>query len=98
VSENISQALRHGNNLSENPHDIFVNLRIFGVLSDYHLGYYLRTVMIKSGKRYKIISVETGFVVDLSGVDNKSIIGWHDHGRDNQKVCTAHSLNTLTRR
>jgi len=25
-----------------------------------------------------------GFVVDLSGADNKSIIGWNDHGGDNQ--------------
>jgi hypothetical protein len=44
--------------------------------------------MIKSGKHYKITNIESGFVVDLSGTDGKSIIGWNDHGGVNQKVCT----------
>ncbi|KAI0300009.1 ricin B lectin domain-containing protein [Multifurca ochricompacta] len=40
---------------------------------------------IKQGGRYKITNVQTSTVVDLSGVDNKSIIGWGWHGGDNQR-------------
>jgi hypothetical protein len=43
----------------------------------------------KAGWPYKIANVEAGYVVDLSGFDSKSIIGWHDHGGDNQRVRTA---------
>jgi hypothetical protein len=40
------------------------------------------------------MNVETGFVIDLSGVDNISIIGWFHNGGDNQKVRTACFFNT----
>jgi hypothetical protein len=53
-------------------------------------------MLIKSGRRYKITNAEAGFVVDLSGFDNRSIIGWHDHGKDNQKVRAACFFNIRT--
>ncbi|KAI0251696.1 carbohydrate-binding module family 13 protein [Lactifluus subvellereus] len=40
---------------------------------------------IKSGRPYKITNVEARYVVDLSTFDNRTIIGYHDRGRDNQK-------------
>lgn len=43
---------------------------------------------IKSGQRYKITNEQTKLVVDLSGADNKSIIGWNYHGGENQQVIT----------
>ncbi|KAN0132303.1 carbohydrate-binding module family 13 protein [Lactarius tabidus] len=40
---------------------------------------------IKSGQRYKITNEQANLVVDLSGQDNKSIIGWESHGGENQQ-------------
>jgi hypothetical protein len=50
---------------------------------------------INSGRRYKIMNVATGFVIDLSGVDNRSIIGWYSHGGDNQKVRAVQYLGPI---
>ena len=41
---------------------------------------------INPGKRYKITSEENGLVLDLSGSDAKSILGWGFHGGENQQV------------
>ncbi|KAN0133559.1 carbohydrate-binding module family 13 protein [Lactarius tabidus] len=40
---------------------------------------------IKSGQRYKITNSQAKLVVDLSGQNNKSIIGWKSHGGENQQ-------------
>jgi len=40
---------------------------------------------IKAGWPYRITNVEAGYLVDLAGADNRSIIGWPAHGGDNQK-------------
>jgi len=40
---------------------------------------------IQSNGTYKITNVKAGNVVDLSGFDNKSIIGYPDHGGSNQR-------------
>ena len=40
---------------------------------------------MNSGSSYKIINAQAGTAVDLSGTDNKSIIGWPSHSGDNQK-------------
>ncbi|KAF8264528.1 hypothetical protein EI94DRAFT_461062 [Lactarius quietus] len=42
--------------------------------------------IIKSGQRYKITNEGNGMVVDLSGADNRSILGWAFHGGENQQV------------
>ncbi|KAI0251680.1 ricin B lectin domain-containing protein [Lactifluus subvellereus] len=38
------------------------------------------------GKQYKITNAQGGTVIDLSGSDHKSIIGWPWHDGDNQKA------------
>ncbi|KAF8264538.1 hypothetical protein EI94DRAFT_1703163 [Lactarius quietus] len=43
---------------------------------------------IKSGQRYKITNEQARLVVDLSGADSKSIIGWTSHGGANQQWIT----------
>ncbi|KAF8257422.1 ricin B lectin domain-containing protein [Lactarius quietus] len=43
---------------------------------------------IKSGQRYKITNEQAQLVVDLSGADSKSIIGWTSHGGENQQWIT----------
>lgn len=43
---------------------------------------------IKSGQRYKITNEKTKLVVDLSGENDKSIIGWKSHGGKNQQWIT----------
>jgi hypothetical protein len=60
---------------------------------------------IKSGQRYKITNEQAKLVVDLSGQNNKSIIGWKSHGGENQQVitfninismtCTSHNHDML---
>jgi len=40
---------------------------------------------IQSGETYKILNVKGRTIVDLSGGDNKSIIGYDDHGGPNQQ-------------
>jgi len=40
---------------------------------------------VTSGTTYKITNVKSGTVVDLSGEDNKSIIGYPYHGGKNQQ-------------
>ncbi|KAH9161592.1 ricin B-like lectin [Lactarius sanguifluus] len=40
---------------------------------------------IQSGKRYKITNKESRLVVDLSGADNRSILGYAYHGGGNQQ-------------
>lgn len=43
---------------------------------------------VQSGGTYKLINAKGGTVLDLSGGDNRSIIGYGFHGGDNQKVRT----------
>ncbi len=43
---------------------------------------------IKSGQCYKIANEQTKLVVDLSGGNNKFIIGYNFHGAVNQQVTT----------
>ncbi|KAF8269117.1 hypothetical protein EI94DRAFT_1038863 [Lactarius quietus] len=43
---------------------------------------------IKSGQRYKITNEQAKLVVDLSGGDGKSIIGWTFHDGENQQWIT----------
>ena len=40
----------------------------------------------QSGGVYRLVNAKAGNVVDLSGGDNTSIIGYDWHGGDNQKV------------
>ncbi|KAH9030989.1 carbohydrate-binding module family 13 protein [Lactarius pseudohatsudake] len=40
---------------------------------------------IQSGRRYKIINKASRLVVDLSGADNRSILGYDYHGGGNQQ-------------
>ncbi|KAL0948451.1 hypothetical protein HGRIS_011024 [Hohenbuehelia grisea] len=42
-------------------------------------------VNLQSGSSYKLTNEKAGNVLDLSGGDNKSIIGYEWHGSDNQK-------------
>jgi len=42
--------------------------------------------MLTSGKTYYIINKKANTALDLSGKDQKSIIGFGFHGGDNQKV------------
>jgi hypothetical protein len=41
---------------------------------------------IESGQRYKFTNEENGLVLDLSGSNGKSILGWDFHGGGNQQV------------
>ena len=43
--------------------------------------------MPTTGKTYFIINKKANTAFDLSGKDQKSIIGFGFHGGDNQKVC-----------
>ncbi|KAH9161593.1 ricin B lectin domain-containing protein [Lactarius sanguifluus] len=43
---------------------------------------------IKSGQRYKITNEENGLVLDISGANHRSILGWDFHGADNQQWIT----------
>ncbi|KAF7986861.1 hypothetical protein HWV62_12590 [Athelia sp. TMB] len=40
---------------------------------------------LSSGQRYKFTNVKGGTILDLSGGDNRSLIGYEDHGGDNQR-------------
>ncbi|KAJ7126415.1 ricin B-like lectin [Mycena crocata] len=40
--------------------------------------------IVQSGLTYRIINAKAGTVMDLSGVDNKTIIGYPYHNGDNQ--------------
>ena len=42
--------------------------------------------IISSGKSYKIMNEGNGLVLDLSGGDGKSVLGWGSHGGPNQQV------------
>lgn len=42
--------------------------------------------IISSGKSYKIMNEGNGLVLDLSGADGKSVLGWGSHGGPNQQV------------
>lgn len=44
--------------------------------------------IIESGKHYKITNEGNGMVLDLSGTDNKTILGWEYHAGGNQQVCS----------
>ena len=46
-----------------------------------------QTIMVSSGQTYFIINKKAGTVCDLSGEDQKSVIGFTAKGSDNQKVC-----------
>jgi len=46
--------------------------------------------MLASGTTYKITNAAGGTVLDLSGGDNKSIIGYGDHDGSNQRWIFAH--------
>jgi hypothetical protein len=60
---------------------------------------------INSGQCYKITNEQAKLVVDLSGTNNKSVIGWESHGGTNQQVitfninisitCTSYDHNTI---
>ena len=39
---------------------------------------------ISSGNKYKIFNLKGGTLIDLSGEDNRSIIGYGDNGEENQ--------------
>ena len=39
----------------------------------------------QEGYTYKIVNIKSATVLDLSGTDGESIIGWEWHGGDNQK-------------
>ncbi|KAH9035476.1 hypothetical protein EDB85DRAFT_1943540, partial [Lactarius pseudohatsudake] len=62
-----------------------------------------RTISIKSGQRYKITNEQSKLVVDLSGANNKSVLGYNFHGGANQQVttlatwitCASHNHDTL---
>ncbi|PIL34506.1 hypothetical protein GSI_03283 [Ganoderma sinense ZZ0214-1] len=41
--------------------------------------------MVESGRTYKLVNAKAGNVLDLSGSDNKSLIGYDWHDGDNQK-------------
>jgi len=41
---------------------------------------------IQSGSTYVLINGKSGTALDLSGSDNKSIVGWTKHGGTNQQV------------
>ena len=47
---------------------------------------------IQSGGIYKFINVKAGNCMDLSGGDGVSVIGFHYHDGDNQKVPLAVSF------
>ncbi|KAH8989169.1 hypothetical protein EDB86DRAFT_2808009 [Lactarius hatsudake] len=48
---------------------------------------------IKSGQRYKITDEQTKLVVDLSGVNNKSVLGYNFHGGANQQWIIERQVN-----
>ena len=41
---------------------------------------------IRSGGNYTIVNAKSGTALDLSGGDNRSIIGYNPHGQGNQQV------------
>ena len=45
-----------------------------------------RAIMFEHGRTYKIVNAKAGNVLDLSGSDNRSLIGWDWHGGHNQQV------------
>ncbi|RDB22017.1 hypothetical protein Hypma_010816 [Hypsizygus marmoreus] len=45
----------------------------------------MSTELVQSGFTYKITNAKSGTVVDLSGQDNRSIIGFPSHGGTNQQ-------------
>lgn len=45
-----------------------------------------------SGEVYKFVNAQAGTVMDLSGEDNVSVIGYGWHDSDNQKVSSDQSL------
>ncbi|RDB22014.1 hypothetical protein Hypma_010815 [Hypsizygus marmoreus] len=47
---------------------------------------------IQSGNTYKLVNVKGGTVIDLSGTDGTSVLGWNDHGGDNQKWVVEQNL------
>ena len=49
----------------------------------------------ETGQPYVIINKKSGTVIDLSGEDNQSIIGYNYHGGDNQKVWPSVTLPIL---
>ncbi|KAF7986846.1 hypothetical protein HWV62_12560 [Athelia sp. TMB] len=53
-------------------------------------------MMLASGTSYKITNVKGGTVLDLSGGDNKSIIGYSDHDGSNQRWIFTHQRNGWT--
>ncbi|KAF7986859.1 hypothetical protein HWV62_12586 [Athelia sp. TMB] len=53
-------------------------------------------MMLASGTSYKITNVKGGTVLDLSGGDNKSIIGYNDHDGSNQRWIFTHQRNGWT--
>lgn len=52
---------------------------------------------VQSGATYRLINAKAGNVLDLSGGDGKSIIGYDWHGGDNQKVCLTTCLSDYRR-
>jgi len=40
---------------------------------------------IQSGQTYNIVNVKSGTAIDLSGTDERTILGWQRHSGENQK-------------
>ena len=50
---------------------------------------------VQAGQTYRLVNLKAGNVLDLSGGDNKSIIGYEWHGGDNQKVSMTYNSAQL---
>ncbi|KAH9069660.1 hypothetical protein EDB83DRAFT_445396 [Lactarius deliciosus] len=66
------------------------------VFEEYSSWFSHRHTSIKSGQRYKIINEQNKLAIDLSHIDNKSIIGCDFNGGENQQVITLATWITCT--
>ncbi|KAG6898604.1 hypothetical protein C0993_005714 [Termitomyces sp. T159_Od127] len=48
---------------------------------------------IEAGNTYILVNAKSGTVLDLSGTDGYSVLGWNQHGGDNQKWELSHENN-----
>jgi hypothetical protein len=44
--------------------------------------------MVKNGGIYKFVNRKSGTVIDFSGTDQRSVLGWNTHTGENQKVAS----------
>ena len=72
-----------GQTASTTPLRLYINLRSSPYLPYPHIQY---TMAPTSGRAYVIINKKSGTALDLSGVDQTSIIGFTAKRSDNQKV------------